>query len=253
MGSSAKMICGRLASARATATRCCCPPESSDGRWPRRLLRPTVSTTLSNHSRSGLRPASFIGSVMFSAAVSVGIRLNAWKMKPMRSRRSCVSFLSLSVLRSVSPIQTEPLVSESSPASVCMSVDLPEPDGPMIAVKRPVAKSTVMSSSARTSASPLPYTLVASTARAATALSRYPVSVLAVAGECEGHERVSLVWSPVVRAGETTMRSTGAGFRRPRGACRARSARRSRTPDIADTRTSRDVRAHRPRDRCARP
>ena len=49
-----------------------------------------------------------------------------------------------------------------------MSVDLPEPDGPMIAVKRPVAKSTVTPSRARTSASPLPYTLTASTARAAT-------------------------------------------------------------------------------------
>ena len=109
---------------------------------------------------------------MFSAAVSVGMRLNAWKTKPTRSRRSCVSFFSLSVPSSVSPIHTEPLVSESRPASVCMSVDLPEPDGPMIAVKRAVAKSTVTPSSARTSASPLPYTLTASTARAATPLSR---------------------------------------------------------------------------------
>ena len=93
---------------------------------------------------------------MFSSAVNVGMRLNAWKMKPMRSRRSFVSFFSLSVERSTSPIHTEPLVSESSPAIVCMSVDLPEPDGPMMAVKRAVANSTLMLSSARTSASPLP-------------------------------------------------------------------------------------------------
>src|SRR3954447_20019331 len=197
VGSSAKMMCGRLASARAPATRCCCPPESSEGRCLSRLLRPTVSTTLSNHSRSGFLPASFIGSVMFSAAVSVGMRLNAWKMKPMRSRRSCVSFLSLSVLRSTSPTHTEPLVSESSPASVCMSVDLPEPDGPMIAVKRPVAKSTLMSSRARTWASPLPYTLEALTARAATALSRYPVSFLLLRVSVRAM-RVSFVGRPSV-------------------------------------------------------
>ena len=38
VGSSAKMISGRLARARATATRCCCPPESSDGRCLRRFV-----------------------------------------------------------------------------------------------------------------------------------------------------------------------------------------------------------------------
>ena len=163
---------------------------------------------------SGLRPASRIGSVMFSTAVSVGIRLNAWKMKPTRSRRSCVSFLSLSGLRSVSPIHTEPLVSVSRPASVCMSVDLPEPDGPMIAVKRPVAKSTVTPSSARTSASPLPYTLEASTARAATAALRWVSGSLA-AGESECHWKGSSVASPSVRAAAATMRSNGRPLRRP--------------------------------------
>ena len=44
-----------------------------------------------------MRPASVVGSVMFSSAVSVGTRLNAWKMKPILSRRSCVSCLSSSV------------------------------------------------------------------------------------------------------------------------------------------------------------
>ena len=53
-----------------------------------------VDTTRSSHARSGLRPARSIGSVMFSRAVSVGTRLNAWNTKPRRSRRSFVSFLS---------------------------------------------------------------------------------------------------------------------------------------------------------------
>ena len=43
------------ARARATATRCCWPPESSLGRWPSRSRMPTVSMTESYHSRSGLR------------------------------------------------------------------------------------------------------------------------------------------------------------------------------------------------------
>ena len=43
---------------------------------------------------------------MFSYAVSVGTRLNDWKTKPMRSRRSSVSCLSESVPSSVSPMYT---------------------------------------------------------------------------------------------------------------------------------------------------
>ena len=58
-------------------------------------------------------------------------------MKPMRSRRSCGQ------LAVVEPGQLDagdahrrPTVGRSSPARMCMSVDLPEPDGPMIAAKR---------------------------------------------------------------------------------------------------------------------
>ena len=90
VGSSAKMTSGRETSARAHATRCCWPPESWAGRWPSRSRRPTVSMTVSNHAWSGLRPAIASGSRMFSSAVSVGSRLNCWKMKPTLSRRSLV-------------------------------------------------------------------------------------------------------------------------------------------------------------------
>ena len=51
VGSSAKTMSGRLASARATATRCCWPPESSAGRWLSRSPRPTVSMTSSSQRR----------------------------------------------------------------------------------------------------------------------------------------------------------------------------------------------------------
>jgi len=53
-------------------------------------------------------------------------------------------------------IVTVPLVGRSSPASRCMSVDLPEPDGPMIAVKEPGWISIETPRSALTSASPSP-------------------------------------------------------------------------------------------------
>ena len=123
--------------------------------------------TCRSHCLSGRRWASRIGSVMFSMAVSVGTRLKAWNTKPMRSRRSVVSALSPSRVRSVSPMKTWPDVRSSRPATACSSVDLPEPEGPMMAVKPPAAKSTVTPSRARTAVSPLPYTLTASTVRAA--------------------------------------------------------------------------------------
>ena len=68
VGSSAKITSGLLTRARATATRCCWPPESSLGRWLTRSARWTVSMTWASHSGSGLRPARASGSVMFSSA-----------------------------------------------------------------------------------------------------------------------------------------------------------------------------------------
>ena len=45
VGSSARISAGPLASARAIATRCCWPPESSAGVWSIRALRPTASNS----------------------------------------------------------------------------------------------------------------------------------------------------------------------------------------------------------------
>ena len=71
---------------------------------------------------------------MFCATVSDGIRLKAWKTKPIRSRRRIVRRRSLSCVSSVSPSVTVPDVGRSSPAATCRNVLLPDPDGPMIAV-----------------------------------------------------------------------------------------------------------------------
>ena len=77
-------------------------------------------------------------------------------MKPIRSRRSCVSFLSLSFVSSVSPMHALPLETESRPAMQCISVDLPEPDGPMIAVYSACRNWTETLSRATTLVSPCP-------------------------------------------------------------------------------------------------
>src|ERR1700683_3856386 len=112
-------------------------------------------------------PARSAGSVMFSAAVRVGTRLNDWNTKPMWSRRRSVSPASSSWAISCSPTNVWPAVGTSSPAMQCIKVDFPEPDGPITAVNRPRSNVTSTPSSARTSASPWPYVLTRPTARAA--------------------------------------------------------------------------------------
>ena len=115
---------------------------------------PLVSSR--TQSRSGLTPASVSGSTTFSCAVSIGSRLKNWKMKPMCARRSSVSSLSPSFVMSCPAIVTLPSVGRSSPARMCISVDLPEPDGPMTAVRRPAATSRSTPRSALTQVSPEP-------------------------------------------------------------------------------------------------
>jgi hypothetical protein len=93
---------------------------------------------------------------MFSAAVRVGSRLNAWKTNPSRSRRRRVRPRSSSALTSVPPTTSRPLLTVSSPARQCSRVDLPEPDGPMTAVSWPAAKPTDTWSRAVTVVAPRP-------------------------------------------------------------------------------------------------
>src|SRR3954451_7988352 len=187
---------GRPARARPTATRCCCPPESSAGRWCSRSRRPSVSMTVASHSGSGFRPAIAVGSVMFSSAVRVGTRLNDWKTKPIRSRRRAVIFLSDRPRSSMSPIATEPEVTVSSPARQCINVDLPDPDGPMIAVNWPRCSSTSTWSSAQTAVGPVPKLFTTPTARAAANVGEAEVImlelVMAQASRCRRAQAIGI-------------------------------------------------------------
>ena len=140
VGSSAKTIVGRLTSARPIATRCCCPPESSEGRWPLRSSRPIFPISSATHSLSGFSPASESGRTTFSSAFSIGSRLKNWKMNPMWLAPKRASAACRSAPRWLVPaIVTSPEVGLSRPARMCISVDLPEPDGPITAVSWPFA------------------------------------------------------------------------------------------------------------------
>ncbi len=102
------------------------------------------------------RPSSSKGSRMFPLTSSVGTRLKAWKTNPTRRRRRIVRSASARLVISVEPSQARPLVAMSRPAMMCMSVDLPDPLGPMMAVNCPCRRPMLTSSRAVTVFGPLP-------------------------------------------------------------------------------------------------
>src|SRR5690606_3824131 len=90
-------------------------------------------------------------------------------------------------LISCPPRKTRPEVIESSPARLCIRVDLPEPAGPMIAVDVPRGRLMLTPSRARTAVGPDPYTLVRLTVDAITRDS--PGSVGGAIGAAEDIRR----------------------------------------------------------------
>lgn len=69
-----------------------------------------------------------------------GIRLNCWKMKPSLFSRMSLSLFSRIFVSSVSLNSTDPELGRSSPAAHWRKVRLPDPDGPITAVKLPLGK-----------------------------------------------------------------------------------------------------------------
>jgi hypothetical protein len=92
VGSSASTTLGCLTRARAMATRCCWPPDSSPGRCRSRSPSPTVcSAPAARALRSSFPvPSGTRAASTFSSALSVGIRLNVWKMNPIEAARTRV-------------------------------------------------------------------------------------------------------------------------------------------------------------------
>ena len=140
VGSSAKTTIAPVTWARAMATRCCCPPES----WPMRRssmpAKPRSAKAVAARSIAVPRGTPLIIKAMatFSWAVSSGISSPDWKTKPKDSRRNLVRALSLSPWMSTGARPGRfsmmlPASGSSMPASACSNVDLPEPEGPMMA------------------------------------------------------------------------------------------------------------------------
>ena len=87
-------------------------------------------------------------------------RLNCWKTKPMRRLRTSARAVSLMWLTSSPARWYRPAVGTSRQPKMCMSVDLPEPEGPMMATYSPCSIVRLTPRSAATEIDPVRYTLV---------------------------------------------------------------------------------------------
>ena len=142
VGSSANRIVGRDTNARASATRCCSPPDSCSGWWPPRWPSPTSSSIARAAGAASSEPAISSGSMTFSSAVSPGSSWKFWNTKPTRPARSRARASSSSAPSDSPSIVTSPADGRSSPARIPSSVDLPDPDGPTIAAASPAATAS---------------------------------------------------------------------------------------------------------------
>ena len=179
-GSSMSSSSASWASARASATRCRMPPDSSCGRLPAKLPRCTTSSSSPAwRRRSALgAPLARRASSTFLAAVSHGNRAGSWNMSAGRWP----------------PVEISPDVGASSLATRFSSVLLPQPDAPIRQTNSPGATSRDSRSRASSADAPRPKTFE-------TSLIRIPASVPAVV--ITGWEREPFRWatlmsSPVV-------------------------------------------------------
>ena len=124
----------RRPQARAMATRCCSPPDRSPGRLFPLPSRPTLFSTALVCAFVMGRPARRAGSDTFSPALSDGMRLYDWKMKPTWSRRVLDSALRPACTICAPIIWMEPESAASNPDRQYSSVDFPEPFRPMMPI-----------------------------------------------------------------------------------------------------------------------
>src|SRR5262245_23363004 len=146
VGSSNSMAIGSIASARAIATRCCCPPESSPGYFLAWAVRPTRSSRRMPRCllSSSPRPSTLICAISgLRITVRCGNSSKCWNTMPMRARS-----LGRSVLGSPTEVPETVMVPSwngSSPLTHLISVDLPDPEGPHTTTTSPLATSVEQS------------------------------------------------------------------------------------------------------------
>src|ERR1700758_4814168 len=149
VGSSNSMAIGSIASARAIATRCCWPPESSAGYFFACSFSPTRSSSFVPFSTalSWARPNTFsCARQRLSMMRKCGNSSKCWNTIPTRAR-SFGRFV-LGSLTLMPSIEILPSWNGSSALTHLISVDLPEPDGPHTTTTSPLATEVVQSLSA---------------------------------------------------------------------------------------------------------
>src|SRR5262245_2054515 len=158
VGSSQTTRRGSCTSARASATRCCWPPDRVAGRACRRSCIPSWTSSSSARARAVRRstPATIRGTAAFSSASRAGSRLYCWKTKPRLARRKRTRLLGSSSAGRRPSTARSPASASSRPAMTEISVVLPHPDGPTRKVSSPWAasNSTPRRTSTRASATP---------------------------------------------------------------------------------------------------
>lgn len=134
VGSSANLIAGDPAIARATATRCCWPPESSQGLLSTNASMPTRSKAKDTRLARSLDEKALRnvrGSATLSLTESSPIKLKFWNIKPISALR-ILAFSPNDILpTSLALNWYDPPVNSSSSLRIERSVLLPEPDGPV--------------------------------------------------------------------------------------------------------------------------
>ena len=159
-GSSSRRRRGSVARARASATRCACPPE----RWAGRLSVCVVSPNRSSHPAAMSRACRFCipmrrsPKATLSSALRFGKSRKSWNTTAMR-RCSGGNQASVAGSSSTSPSSSmRPASIGRSPASARSAVVLPDPFGPRSATVSPsaISSSTARSRSPRRNAM-LPY------------------------------------------------------------------------------------------------
>src|SRR5215467_9850034 len=136
-GSSMRRSDGSCTRARAMATRCRMPPESSCEYLSSNPVRPTSpsSTMARPRERARSRPSTSTGSITLSKTVRHGSSTGSWNTMPMSWLGS-----STECPRRV----TRPAERGSSPARILSSVVFPQPDCPTMVMNSPAAISTEM-------------------------------------------------------------------------------------------------------------
>src|SRR3954447_24554730 len=167
------------------ATRCAWPPESWPGRRSSNPSRPSGVNQRRARATASPRgmPSSISGSATFSSAGSSGSSWPNWNTNPNRLRRSALSLFSPRLSMRSPRSSTWPSSGRMIPARVCSNVDLPDPDGPMIASE---SRSWTSTSTPARAVVELYFLTRPYPARTVLTVSRHSFSALELPGDAPG-------------------------------------------------------------------